>query len=86
MFGVVVALYTVAARTDRSTTWRVGAVTVAVLTGAGMLFGPRPWYAQENLGIFAWTGLAAAAGDAVRSRRAFVAAIEERAERLALHR
>ncbi|MEU1670121.1 histidine kinase [Streptomyces sparsogenes] len=81
VFGVVVALCTVAARTDRPTTLRVGLTTVALLTGAAMLFGLRPWYAQENFGIFAWTGLAAAAGDAVRSRRAYIAAIEERAVR-----
>ncbi|WP_258021070.1 sensor histidine kinase [Streptomyces anatolicus] len=77
----VIALYTVAATTDRSTTWRIGLVTMAGLTGVAMLSGPLPWYAQENIGIFAWTGMAAAAGDAVRSRRAFVDAIRERAER-----
>lgn len=81
VFGVVVALYTVAARTDRPTTWRVGAATAVLLTGAGMLFALNPWYSQENWGLFAWTGLAAAAGDAVRSRRAYIAAIEERAVR-----
>ncbi|MFG2644092.1 sensor histidine kinase [Streptomyces sp. NPDC048370] len=81
VMSVVIAVYTVAARTDRPTTWRVGLITMAVLTGAAMLFGPTPWYAQENLGVFAWTGMAAAAGDAVRSRRAFVDAIRERAER-----
>ncbi|CAM5556509.1 sensor histidine kinase [Streptomyces tanashiensis] len=79
--AAVVALYTVASRTDRPTTWRVGLVTMAVLTAAAMIFGPTHWYAQENLGVFAWTGMAAAAGDAVRSRRAFVDAIRERAER-----
>ncbi|MET8676457.1 histidine kinase [Streptomyces sp. NPDC004647] len=79
--AAVVALYTVASRTDRSTTWRVGALTVVVLTAAAMCFGPRPWYGQQNLGIFAWTGMAAAVGDSVRSRRAFVDAIRERAER-----
>ncbi|MEE1755147.1 sensor histidine kinase [Streptomyces sp. SP18CS02] len=79
--SVVIALYTVAARTDRPTTWRVGLLTMTVLTGAAMLFGPTPWYSQENLGIFAWSGMAAAGGDAVRSRRAFVDAIRERAER-----
>ncbi|WP_373412970.1 sensor histidine kinase, partial [Streptomyces sp. NRRL B-24572] len=79
--SAVVALYTVASRTDRPTTWRVGLVTMAVLTAAAMVFGPTHWYAQENLGVFAWTGMAAAAGDAVRSRRAFVDAIRERAER-----
>ncbi|MBM7168566.1 sensor histidine kinase [Streptomyces sp. G44] len=77
----VIALFTVAATTDRSTTWRIGLVTMAGLTGVAMLSGPLPWYAQENIGIFAWTGMAAAAGDAVRSRRAFVDAIRERAER-----
>lgn len=81
VMSAVVALYTVAATTDRSTTWRVGVVTITGLTGVAMLVGPLPWYAQENLGIFAWTGMAAAAGDAVRSRRAFVDAIRERAER-----
>ncbi|POX52890.1 two-component sensor histidine kinase [Streptomyces sp. Ru71] len=79
--SAVIALYTVASTTDRPTTWRVGLLTMTVLTGAAMLAGPLPWYAQENVGIFAWTGMAAAAGDAVRSRRAFVHAIRERAER-----
>ncbi|GAA1919500.1 histidine kinase [Streptomyces durmitorensis] len=81
VMSAVIALYTVAATTNRPTTWRVGVVTITGLTGVAMLTGPLPWYAQENIGIFAWTGMAAAAGDAVRSRRAFVDAIRERAER-----
>lgn len=80
--SAVIALYTVAAHTDRPTTWRFGLLTMTVLTGTAMLGGRElPWYDQENLGIFAWTGMAATAGDAVRSRRAFVQAIKERAER-----
>ncbi|WP_407077781.1 sensor histidine kinase [Streptomyces phytohabitans] len=79
--ATVVALYTVCARTDRSFSWRVGATTVFVVTGAAMLYGAQPWYAQENLGTLAWCALAAAVGDAVRSRRDFVEAIQERAER-----
>lgn len=79
--SAVIALYTVASTTDRPTTWRVGLLTMTVLTGSAMLAGALPWYAQENLGIFAWTGMAATAGDAVRSRRAFVDAMRERAER-----
>ncbi len=79
--AVVVALYTVASTTDRPVTWRIALLTMVVLTGVAMLVGPLPWYAQENLGLFAWTGMAAAAGDAVRSRRAFVDAIRERADR-----
>ncbi|MGW7055806.1 sensor histidine kinase [Streptomyces sp. NPDC054887] len=79
--SAVIALYTVASRTDRPTTWRVGLLTMTGLTAAAMCFGDGPWYSQENLGIFAWTGIGATAGDAVRSRRAFVDAIRERAER-----
>jgi signal transduction histidine kinase len=79
--AAVVALFTVAATTDRPTSWRVGLLTMTVLTATAMLSGPLPWYTQENLGLFAWTGMAAAAGDAVRSHRAFVHAIRERAER-----
>ena len=77
----VVALFTVASATDRHTTWRIGLLTMTVLTGTAMAVGPLPWYAQENVAIFAWTGIGATAGDAVRSRRAFVQAIRERAER-----
>ncbi|WP_314172682.1 sensor histidine kinase [Streptomyces winkii] len=81
VIAAIIALYTVSNRTDRVTSVRVGVVTVGVLTAAGMLLGSRPWYAQDNLATFAWSGLAAAAGEAVRSRRAFVDAIRERAER-----
>ncbi|QDY76399.1 sensor histidine kinase [Streptomyces qinzhouensis] len=79
--AAVIALYTVASRTGRATTWRAGLLTMTALTGTAMFFGSTPWYTQENLGIFAWTGMAAAAGDAVRSRRDVVEAIKERAER-----
>ncbi|MGW4563810.1 sensor histidine kinase [Streptomyces sp. NPDC004561] len=79
--SAVVALYTVASTTDRTTTLRVGLLTMTVLTAAAMLGSPLPWYAQENLGVLAWTGIGATAGDAVRSRRAVVQAIRERAER-----
>ncbi|CAM5720894.1 two-component sensor histidine kinase [Streptomyces californicus] len=81
VMGTVIALYTVASRTDRPTTWRVGLLTTVAVTATAMLFGSTPWYSQENFAVFAWTGLAGAAGDAVRSRRAFVDAIRERAER-----
>ena len=79
--SAVIALFTVAASTDRPTTWRVGLLTTGALAMAAMVDGSTPWYSQENLGVLAWTGLAGAAGDAVRSRRAFIDAIRERAER-----
>ncbi|MEV2248837.1 histidine kinase [Streptomyces sp. NPDC049970] len=81
VMSTVIALFTVASRTDRPTTWRAGLLTMGVLTVTAMAAGTTPWYSQENLGVLAWTGLAGAAGDAVRSRRAFIDAIRERAER-----
>jgi signal transduction histidine kinase len=81
VISAVIALFTIAASTDRPTTWRVGLLTMGVLTVTAMAAGASPWYSQENLGVLAWTGLACAAGDAVRSRRAFIDAIRERAER-----
>ncbi|MFF3753999.1 sensor histidine kinase [Streptomyces sp. NPDC002018] len=81
VLSTVIALYTVAAHTDRPTTWRVGLATMTVLTAVAMVFSSGVWYAQENLVIFAWTGMASAAGDAVRSRRDFIQAIRDRAER-----
>ncbi|MGE9693465.1 sensor histidine kinase [Streptomyces sp. NRRL F-5630] len=76
-----IALYTFAVHTDRPTAWRIGLLTSAVLVGVAMLTGPLPWYAQENFGLLAWTGMAVAVGDAVRSRRAFITAMRERADR-----
>jgi signal transduction histidine kinase len=81
LMTVAIALFTVASGSDRPTTVRVWAFTVAVTTPATMLLGPQPWYSQENLGAFAWMTLAAVTGEAVRSRRAVLNAIRERAER-----
>jgi signal transduction histidine kinase len=39
------------------------------------------WPLAQILALVAWSGLAAAAGEAIRSRRAYIAAVEERAER-----
>ncbi|MEW2520410.1 sensor histidine kinase [Actinacidiphila alni] len=81
VLAVALALCTVAARTDRHTTWLTGLLVCVGLTALAMSFGPGPWYGQSNFAVFAWTGMAAAAGDAARSRRAYVAAVEERALR-----
>ncbi|BBA96852.1 putative two-component system sensor kinase [Actinacidiphila reveromycinica] len=81
ILAAAMALYTVAARTDRHTTWLTGLAVCVGLTALAMSFGNGPWYGQANFAVFAWTGMAAAAGDAVRSRRAYIAAVEERAER-----
>ncbi|MGW2210730.1 sensor histidine kinase [Streptomyces sp. NPDC001781] len=77
---VIVSVYTVAARTDRRTTWMVASVSAALLAGAAMVFGPGSWLTPDNAAMLAWTALPAAVGDGVRSRRAYVAAVEERAQ------
>jgi signal transduction histidine kinase len=81
ILAAAVALCTVAARTDRATTWVIGLLACVGLTAVAMATGPGHWYRQANFAVFAWTGMAAAAGDAARSGRAYVAAIEERAAR-----
>jgi signal transduction histidine kinase len=77
----VVALLTVAMRARRARAWWIGLATCALLTLGATALGSGPWYAQGNLALLAWAGMATAGGDAIRSRRAYVAAVEERAER-----
>jgi signal transduction histidine kinase len=78
---VVLTLYTVAVSTDRRTAWTSAAVSAAVLMGSDMAVGPGSWLAPQKLTTLAWTGMAVAVGDAVRSRRAYITAITDRAER-----
>ncbi|MDX3239881.1 sensor histidine kinase [Streptomyces sp. ME03-5709C] len=78
---VVVALFSASTRTDRATTFRLGLATCLLLPAIAMVFGARPWYSAQNIALFAWSGMAAAAGEATRNRRAYVVAVEERAER-----
>ncbi|MGW4387693.1 sensor histidine kinase [Streptomyces sp. NPDC004685] len=78
--SVILSVYTVAACTDRRTTWTTAGLTAAVLVGAAIANDPRAWLSPDNAAMLAWTALPAAVGDGVRSRRAYVAAVEERAE------
>jgi signal transduction histidine kinase len=71
---------TMAALTNRRTAWTVGP-GAAVLLYVGAVLTGEGWTSPESLGIVAWLGMAVAVGDALRSRRAYVAAIEERALR-----
>ncbi|HWO66926.1 MAG TPA: histidine kinase [Umezawaea sp.] len=74
---VAIATYTVAVRTER---WRVAPTVLLLVPAVALLAGPSglTW---ENVGRFALIGMAAAVGEAVRSRRAVLAAVEERAVR-----
>lgn len=77
---VALAAYTVASTSDRRIAW-ISAGTVAVLlVGVGLIANgdlTNPGLVQP----VAWIGMATAVGDALRTRRAYVAAVEERARR-----
>jgi signal transduction histidine kinase len=78
--GVIVALYTVAARCERSVSIRAAAwvalpITVAVIVNNG----PHPGRVIPELAVFA---IAWVVGDNMRTRRAYLAELEARAARL----
>jgi signal transduction histidine kinase len=76
-----VAAATAAARTERRTGVTAGAAAAVVLWAAVVLATPAAWDIGEPLAAASWVALATAVGDAARSRRAYVQAVEERAER-----
>ncbi len=78
--GALLALYAVAVSTDRRTTCLAWVATVLPLTVATLLSG-APLSVDSVVGYLPWTALAAAIGDALRNRRAYILAVEERAER-----
>ncbi|TYP90525.1 sensor histidine kinase [Blastococcus xanthinilyticus] len=80
----LVALYAVALRSDRRTTLLAWASSAAVLAAAGALGalaapGDGPW--QDALQVVSWSAAVAAVGNGLRNRRAYLAAVEERAAR-----
>ncbi|MFF7601644.1 sensor histidine kinase [Streptomyces mirabilis] len=77
---VLASIYNVALRTDRRTAWTAAAVSAAVLVGADAVWTSNSWLDPDKAAMVAWTALPAAVGDGLRSRRAYVAAVEERAE------
>jgi signal transduction histidine kinase len=77
---VLVSVYNVAVRTDRRTAWTAAAVSAAVMVGAVAVWSSNSWLDPDHVATLAWTALPAAVGDGLRSRRAYVAAVEERAE------
>lgn len=79
--AVVVLLLTVATVHERRTAVIAGLVTVAVLYAAALAFLDTGWISPEVFAIVAWSALAVAAGDAVRSRRAYLAEVADRAQR-----
>jgi signal transduction histidine kinase len=79
--ATVIVAATLGTRVDRRTTWLVAGGCALGLFVVGGLWADRGWWSAENFGTFAWIGMATAVGDATRSRREYVAAVEERARR-----
>ena len=77
----VLALYTVALRTDRRTTVLAWASIAAVLASASALGVAGDAALRDALQVLPWSAAVAAVGDALRNRRAYLAAVEERAIR-----
>ncbi|MEU9110971.1 histidine kinase [Streptomyces sp. NPDC048483] len=75
------ALYTLAIRTDRLRAWRVGMGAAVAFITASLVLRPDVEKLPQALALIAWTVMAVAVGDAVRSRREVLAAAVERAER-----
>jgi signal transduction histidine kinase len=81
LIPVMVATYTVAVRTERWTALRSAVPAVLLVAVGAVLLAPGPGFTQERLGKLALVGMAGAVGEAIRSRRAYVKAVEDRAIR-----
>lgn len=75
-----VAAYTVATRTDRATAWLACGGAAGLIYVTTVVMTAEDWFGPA-LAILAWIGMATAVGDATRIRRAYIAAVEERAHR-----
>jgi signal transduction histidine kinase len=77
----LIALYTVAENTGRRRALLVGGLVVLAVGAVHTFAKPAAPLGPENLALAALGGLAMAAGDASRHRRAYLAEVEERARR-----
>ncbi|BCY10807.1 sensor histidine kinase [Actinoplanes sp. L3-i22] len=75
----VIGTYTVASRTSRRVAVLAGAVTIVTVYVAVVIGAGRTWTNPLNATIVAWGAVAVAVGDAVRSRRSQLRAVEDRA-------
>ncbi|MEV0186904.1 histidine kinase [Kitasatospora purpeofusca] len=80
--AVLVALYTLAARSARRTTLVAGAVVQAGVLLACLRWAPDGAFLTPFVAVTAMTAAAAVLGMNVRTTRAYLAAVEERAEHL----
>ncbi|MEI8409721.1 MULTISPECIES: sensor histidine kinase [unclassified Kribbella] len=79
--AMVIVTFTMASSTDRrSAVLLAGPIAVGLYFVDAFVSTGSAW-SPQSAALVAWMGMATAAGDAVRSRRAYVAAVEERARR-----
>ncbi|WP_200304735.1 sensor histidine kinase [Streptomyces adelaidensis] len=79
--ALMVGLHGLALHQGRRPALIAAALVATGTVAAAMLFQTGPVLGPQRVGAVAWIGLATAVGDAVRNRRAYVRALEERAER-----
>ncbi|HEU5109593.1 MAG TPA: histidine kinase [Micromonosporaceae bacterium] len=75
----LIALYTVAEASPRRRSLIIGVLAVFAFAGLHMIVKPVSGLGAENLALAALGGLAVAAGEAARHRRAYLAEVEARA-------
>ncbi|BCY14164.1 sensor histidine kinase [Actinoplanes sp. L3-i22] len=76
-----VCAYTTATRNSRRTTWLTFAGCVVTLYLGDVLSGNFPLLTAATIPVVTFVGMATAFGDATRNRRAYLAEVEERAQR-----
>ncbi|HST81046.1 MAG TPA: histidine kinase [Kineosporiaceae bacterium] len=78
--AAIVAIFSLSRRIDRRP-----AVLLALVCGPTLIVGGAwrtgNWLSTESISLLAWTGFAAALGQAIKSQKAYVQAVEERALR-----
>ena len=79
--ATLLLLFTMATRTPRTRALTVGGIGIVAMFAAAAARLDHRWFAPDSFAILAWSGFALATGDAIRNRREYVAAIEERARR-----
>jgi len=79
--ATLVCLYTVATKTRRITAWACALTAAAIGYLSALLVGGAAWEQPEAVTMVAWAGMATAIGDVVRTRRAYLEAVLERARR-----
>lgn len=80
-FPVVVALYTLAVARPRRLSILAALVATVMLAVVGGLTDPHGWVNTATIGAPGWTAAATALGWAVANRRAYIAEIQDRADR-----